>query len=251
MAFMMITVMSIILPRAGVAADRIHEVLMTETSIVEKADAEAVETKQGRIEFRHVGFRYPGAEDNVLTDIDFTAEPGQTTAIIGSTGSGKSTMVNLIPRFYDVTEGEILLDGRDIRDLKLASLREEIGFVPQKGILFSGTIASNLRFGRPDATDEEIRRAAEIAQASEFIDEKEEGYDSYIAQGGNNVSGGQKQRLSIARAIAKKPALFVFDDSFSALDMKTDASSSSPALYLIRWKSNPPTFPSASVPEAA
>ncbi|HAT81874.1 MAG TPA: ABC transporter, partial [Eubacterium sp.] len=223
MAFMMITVMSIILPRAGVAADRIHEVLMTETSIVEKADAEAVETKQGRIEFRHVGFRYPGAEDNVLTDIDFTAEPGQTTAIIGSTGSGKSTMVNLIPRFYDVTEGEILLDGRDIRDLKLASLREEIGFVPQKGILFSGTIASNLRFGRPDATDEEIRRAAEIAQASEFIDEKEEGYDSYIAQGGNNVSGGQKQRLSIARAIAKKPALFVFDDSFSALDMKTDA----------------------------
>ena len=223
MAFMMITVMSIILPRAGVAADRIHEVLMTETSIVEKADAEAVETKQGRIEFRHVGFRYPGAEDNVLTDTDFTAEPGQTTAIIGSTGSGKSTMVNLIPRFYDVTEGEILLDGRDIRDLKLASLREEIGFVPQKGILFSGTIASNLRFGRPDATDEEIRRAAEIAQASEFIDEKEEGYDSYIAQGGNNVSGGQKQRLSIARAIAKKPALFVFDDSFSALDMKTDA----------------------------
>ena len=223
MAFMMITVMSIILPRAGVAADRIHEVLMTETSIVEKADAEAVETKQGRIEFRHVGFRYPGAEDNVLTDIDFTAEPGQTTAIIGSTGSGKSTMVNLIPRFYDVTEGEILLDGRDIRDLKLASLREEIGFVPQKGILFSGTIASNLRFGRPDATDEEIRRAAEIAQASEFIDEKEEGYNSYIAQGGNNVSGGQKQRLSIARAIAKKPALFVFDDSFSALDMKTDA----------------------------
>ncbi|MCI5746216.1 ABC transporter ATP-binding protein [Eubacterium pyruvativorans] len=223
MAFMMITVMSIILPRAGVAADRIHEVLMTETSIVEKADAEAIETKQGRIEFRHVGFRYPGAEDNVLTDIDFTAEPGQTTAIIGSTGSGKSTMVNLIPRFYDVTEGEILLDGRDIRDLKLASLREEIGFVPQKGILFSGTIASNLRFGRPDATDEEIRRAAEIAQASEFIDEKEEGYDSYIAQGGNNVSGGQKQRLSIARAIAKKPALFVFDDSFSALDMKTDA----------------------------
>ena len=223
MAFMMITVMSIILTRAGVAADRIHEVLMTETSIVEKADAEAVETKQGRIEFRHVGFRYPGAEDNVLTDIDFTAEPGQTTAIIGSTGSGKSTMVNLIPRFYDVTEGEILLDGRDIRDLKLASLREEIGFVPQKGILFSGTIASNLRFGRPDATDEEIRRAAEIAQASEFIDEKEEGYDSYIAQGGNNVSGGQKQRLSIARAIAKKPALFVFDDSFSALDMKTDA----------------------------
>lgn len=223
MAFMMITVMSIILPRAGVAADRIHEVMTTKTSILEKADAADIETKQGRVEFRHVGFRYPGAEDNVLTDIDFTAEPGQTTAIIGSTGSGKSTLVNLIPRFYDVTEGEILLDGRDIRDLKLEALRDEIGFVPQKGVLFSGTIASNLRFGRADATDEEIRRAAEIAQATEFIDEKEDRYDSYIAQGGNNVSGGQKQRLSIARAIAKKPAMFVFDDSFSALDMKTDA----------------------------
>lgn len=175
------------------------------------------------LEFKNVSFRYPGAEEDVLHHISFKAEPGKVTAMIGSTGAGKSTLVNLIPRFYDVTEGEITLDGVDIRELALHELREEIGFVPQKGVLFSGTIASNLRFGKVSATDEEIKAAAEIAQAADFIAEKEEGFDSYIAQGGSNVSGGQKQRLAIARAIAKNPKVFVFDDSFSALDMKTDA----------------------------
>jgi ATP-binding cassette subfamily B protein len=170
-----------------------------------------------------VNFRYPGAEEDVLSDIDFVAEPGKITAIIGSTGCGKSTLVNLIPRFYDVTGGEILLDGEDIRSFTRKDLRDRIGFVPQKGILFSGTIASNLRFGAEDASDEQIRKAAEIAQATEFIEEKKHGYDSSIAQGGSNVSGGQKQRLAIARAIAKNPKIYVFDDSFSALDMKTDA----------------------------
>ena len=168
-------------------------------------------------------FRYPGAKEDVLSDIDFVAEPGKTTAIIGSTGCGKSTLVNLIPRFYDVTGGSIELDGHDIRDYTLSELRESIGFVPQKGILFSGTIASNLRFGKADASDEQIKKAADIAQASEFIETKNDGYESSIAQGGSNVSGGQKQRLAIARAIAKNPHIYVFDDSFSALDMKTDA----------------------------
>ena len=168
-------------------------------------------------------FRYPGAKEDVLSDIDFVAEPGKVTAIIGSTGCGKSTLVNLIPRFYDVTGGSIELDGHDIRDYTLSELRESIGFVPQKGILFSGTIASNLRFGKADASDEQIKKAADIAQASEFIETKNDKYDSSIAQGGSNVSGGQKQRLAIARAIAKDPHIYVFDDSFSALDMKTDA----------------------------
>ena len=170
-----------------------------------------------------MNFRYPEAKEDVLRDIDFVAEPGKTTAIIGSTGCGKSTLVNLIPRLYDVTGGEITLDGKDIRQITMHDLRDELGFVPQKGVLFSGTIASNLRFGKKDASDEEIRRAAEIAQAADFIEEKDEQYDSPIAQGGSNVSGGQKQRLAIARAIAKDPQIFIFDDSFSALDLKTDA----------------------------
>lgn len=223
MAFLMLTMLSIMLPRAGVAADRIDEVLRTETLIKEAKNPKKLASHRGLLTFSHVNFRYPGAEENVLEDIDFVAEPGKTTAIIGSTGCGKSTLVNLIPRFYDVTQGQINLDGEDIRDISLEELREEIGFVPQKGILFSGTIASNLRFGKKDATDAEIREAAEIAQATEFIENKNEKYESEIAQGGNNVSGGQKQRLAIARAIAKQPKLFVFDDSFSALDMKTDS----------------------------
>ena len=208
MAFLMLTAMSIMLPRAAVAAERIDEV---------------IKEHKGVIRFSHVSFRYPGAEADVLEDIDFNAEPGKTTAIIGSTGCGKSTLVNLIPRLYDVTDGSVTLDGQDIRNIRMEDLREEIGFVPQKGVLFSGTIASNLRFGKRDATDEEIKEAAAIAQATDFIEEKQEKYDSDIAQGGSNVSGGQKQRLAIARAIAKQPKIYVFDDSFSALDLKTDA----------------------------
>lgn len=223
MSFLMLTMMSIMLPRAGVAADRIAEVLETESSIRNPETPKKISQHKGVLEFDHVSFRYPGAKEDVLHDISFKAEPGKVTAIIGSTGSGKSTLVNLIPRFYDVTEGKITMDGEDIRNIRLDELREEIGFVPQKGVLFSGTIASNLRFGRKEASDEEIRKAAEIAQAAEFINEKDDGYDSYISQGGSNVSGGQKQRLAIARAIAKNPEIYVFDDSFSALDMKTDA----------------------------
>lgn len=223
MAFLMLTVMSIMLPRAGVAADRIHEVVTTQTTIRDSQQAVALENPVGVITFDHVSFRYPGAEKDVLHDLSFTAQPGKVTAIIGGTGSGKSTLVNLIPRFYDVTEGTITLDGIDIRDLTLENLRDQIGFIPQKGVLFSGTIASNLRFGRSDATEEEIDEAAKIAQAIEFIEEKKGGYESSIAQGGRNVSGGQKQRLAIARAIIKAPKIFIFDDSFSALDMKTDA----------------------------
>lgn len=223
MAFLMLTAMSIMLPRAGVAADRIHEVLSTETSVRDAVLPKEMTEHRGVVRFEHVSFRYPGAEKNVLQDLNFTAEPGKVTAIIGSTGSGKSTLVNLIPRFYDVTEGRITLDGTDIRELSLQALRREIGLVPQKGVLFSGTIASNLRFGREEASDSEIAEAAKIAQATEFIEDKREKYDSYISQGGRNVSGGQKQRLAIARAIAKDPRVFVFDDSFSALDMKTDA----------------------------
>ena len=223
MAFLMLTAMSIMLPRAAVAAERIDEVINTESSIEDAETPEELKEHKGVIRFSHVSFRYPGAEADVLEDIDFTAEPGKTTAIIGSTGCGKSTLVNLIPRLYDVTDGSVTLDGQDIRNIRMEDLREEIGFVPQKGVLFSGTIASNLRFGKRDATDEEIKEAAAIAQATDFIEEKQEKYDSDIAQGGSNVSGGQKQRLAIARAIAKQPKIYVFDDSFSALDLKTDA----------------------------
>lgn len=223
MSFLMLTMLSIMLPRAAVAAERIDEVIVTESSIHDADQTEAVTERNGVIRFDHVNFRYPGAEEDVLHDIDFIAEPGKTTAIIGSTGCGKSTLVNLIPRLYDVTGGKITLDGKDIRNIKMSDLREEIGFVPQKGVLFSGTIASNLRFGKEEATDEEIAKAAKIAQATEFIETKDDRYDSAIAQGGSNVSGGQKQRLAIARAIAKDPKILVFDDSFSALDLKTDA----------------------------
>jgi ATP-binding cassette subfamily B protein len=183
----------------------------------------APEEHGGDIVFSHVDFRYPGAEEDVLSDISFTAKAGKTTAVIGSTGSGKSTLVSLIPRFYDVTGGSIYIDGHDIRNITLHDLRDMIGYVPQKGVLFSGTIASNIRFGKKDASDGEMREAAETAQAMSFINEKEGGFESHIAQGGSNVSGGQKQRLAIARAIARKPEILVFDDSFSALDMKTDA----------------------------
>ena len=223
MSFLMLTMMSIMLPRAGVAAERIDEVLTTEVSIEEPNQSRTLTNHQGVVSFSHVYFRYREAKEDVLEDIDFTARPGEVTAIIGSTGCGKSTLVNLLPRFYDVTGGSITIDGEDIRTLSLKELRNEIGFVPQKGVLFSGTIASNLRFGNSDADDTLIREAAEIAQASDFIEEKNEGYESAIAQGGSNVSGGQKQRLAIARAIAKQPRIFIFDDSFSALDMKTDA----------------------------
>lgn len=223
MSFLMLTMMSIMLPRAAVAAERIDEVVRTESSIKNIDKPEKLTSHDGVISFEHVNFKYPGAEEDVLHDIDFVAKPGETTAIIGSTGCGKSTLVNLISRLYDVTDGKILLDGKDIRNISMSDLREEIGFVPQKGVLFSGTIASNLRFGNDNATDEEIKKAAEIAQATEFIEAKDDKYESSISQGGSNVSGGQKQRLAIARAIAKKPKIFIFDDSFSALDLKTDA----------------------------
>ena len=223
MSFLMLTMMSIMLPRAAVAAERIDEVIRTESSVKEPDQPETLKAHNGVVTFSDVSFRYPGAEADVLEHIDFVAEPGKTTAIIGSTGCGKSTLVNLIPRLYDVTGGTITLDGQDIRTISMEDLREEIGFVPQKGVLFSGTIASNLRFGKRDATDEQIKEAAEIAQAAEFIENKDDKYESSIAQGGSNVSGGQKQRLAIARAIAKQPKIYVFDDSFSALDLKTDA----------------------------
>ena len=223
MSFLMLSALSIMLPRAIVAADRIDEVLLTKSSIQESKETKNIEKKSGLVKFEHVNFMYPNAKANVLSDIDFEARPGQTTAIIGSTGCGKSTLVNLIPRLYDVTKGKITIDGVDIKDLKLEDLRNLIGIVPQKGVLFSGDIESNIKFGRDDASMEDVINAASIAQATEFIDKKSDGYKSSIAQGGSNVSGGQKQRLSIARAIAKKPLVYIFDDSFSALDLKTDA----------------------------
>ena len=224
MAFLMLTMLSIMLPRAAVAADRIDEVMKTASSVENPDNPVHVEDKaEGKVRFNHVNFRYPNAEDCVLENIDFEALPGQTTAIIGSTGCGKSTLVNLIPRLYDVTEGSITIDGTDIRDMSLEDLRGMIGFVPQKAVLFSGTIASNIKFGNSDVSDDDMKQCAQIAQATEFIEEKDDTYNSRIAQGGSNVSGGQKQRLSIARAIAKHPKIFVFDDSFSALDLKTDA----------------------------
>ena len=223
MGFLMLCMISIMLPRAAVAADRVEEVLKSETMIHDpKQEKHFPEDGKGVLTFDHVSFRYPGADEDVLDDITFTAKPGETTAIIGSTGSGKSTLVNLIPRFYDVTSGDITLDGVDIREVKQHELREKLGYVPQKGVLFSGDIASNIMFGNSHGSDDEMIEAAEIAQATEFIDTKPEKYKSPISQGGSNVSGGQKQRLSIARAIAKHPQVFIFDDSFSALDYKTD-----------------------------
>ncbi len=224
MAFLMLSMLSVMLPRASVSANRIVEVLNTEVSIRNPEQPKRPsEDRKGEVEFSHVSFSYPGAEEEVLHDITFTAKKGETVAFIGSTGSGKSTLVNLIPRFFDVSEGVIRVDGVDIREMDIRDLRSRLGYVPQKGILFSGTIASNLRFGAEDASMEELNQAADIAQASEFIAQKEDGMESPIAQGGTNVSGGQKQRLSIARAVAKHPEIYIFDDSFSALDYKTDA----------------------------
>lgn len=223
MAFLSIATISTILPRASVSAVRIDEILSTNTIIQDpERKMPFAYDKKGVVEFDHVSFRYPEAEEDVLHDITFTANPGQTTAIIGSTGSGKSTVINLIPRFYDVTEGHIYVDGVDVRDTTQHDLREKLGYVPQKGVLFSGNIASNILYGNPNGSHERMMKAAEIAQAMDFIEEKPEKYKSYISQGGSNVSGGQKQRLSIARAIAKNPEIYVFDDSFSALDYKTD-----------------------------
>ena len=225
MSFLMITMISIMLPRANVAAKRINEVLTTVGTIEdpEVPERPAADVK-GKVEFDHVSFAYPDAGENVLTDITFTAERGETVAVIGSTGSGKSTLVNLIPRFYDVTEGAVRVDGVDVRDMEQKDLRDRLGYVPQKAVLFSGTIDSNIRYGKEDISEAEVQTAAQIAQAADFIEEKDKGYKSPISQGGTNVSGGQKQRLSIARAIAKKPEIYIFDDSFSALDFKTDSS---------------------------
>ena len=224
MAFLMISMISIMLPRAAVSARRINEVIEAEPSIKDKEETKKFDpNKKGLVEFKDVSFRYPDADTEILEDINFTAEPGKTTAIIGSTGSGKSTVVNLIPRFYDVTGGELLIDGVNVKDISQKDLRDIIGFVPQKGVLFSGTIESNIKYSDENMSDERMIEAAEIAQATEFINDKENKYKDPIAQGGSNVSGGQKQRLSIARAIAKDPEIFVFDDSFSALDFKTDS----------------------------
>ncbi len=223
MSFLMLSMVSIMLPRASVSAGRIMEVIDMDLTIHDPHKPEQfVESKKGYLEFEKVSFRYPKAEDDVLSGITFTARPGETTAIIGSTGSGKSTLVQLIPRFFDVTEGSIKVDGVDIRQVSQHDLRNKLGYVPQKGVLFSGTIDSNLRYGKQDATEEEILRAVKIAQAADFIEEKPEKFETAISQGGGNVSGGQKQRLSIARAIAKDPEIYIFDDSFSALDYKTD-----------------------------
>ena len=224
MAFLMISMISIMLPRASVSANRINEVLETEPAIKDKEETKKFDpNKKGLVEFKNVSFRYPDADTEILEDINFTAEPGKTTAIIGSTGSGKSTVVNLIPRFYDVTGGELRIDGVNVKDVSQKDLRDIIGFVPQKGLLFSGTIESNIKYADDNMSDEKMYKAAEIAQATEFIETKEKKYQDPIAQGGGNVSGGQRQRISIARALAKDPEIFVFDDSFSALDLKTDA----------------------------
>lgn len=222
-SFLFIAMMFIFLPRAAVSMGRVGEILKKEISITDKENTQEIKEKRGIVEFKNVSFRYADAEDAVLSDISFTARPGETTAFIGSTGSGKTTLVNLIPRFFDVTEGSITIDGVDIRDMKQHELREMIGYVPQKGMLFSGDIKSNIAYGAEDKSFENIKRAAEVAQAEDFIMEKEEGFDAPVAQGGTNVSGGQKQRLSIARALAKKAPIYIFDDSFSALDFKTDA----------------------------
>ena len=224
MSFLMISMISILLPRAAVSAARVNEVLDTDIVLKDiESPKKFIESRKGYVEFKNVSFRYPDGDENVLENISFTARPGETTAFIGSTGSGKSTLVNLIPRFYDVTEGEILVNGINIKEVSQHDLRDKIGYVPQKGVLFSGTIESNLKYGNIEASDRVVKKAAEIAQATEFINSKPEKFESPIAQGGTNVSGGQKQRLSIARAIAKEPEIYIFDDSFSALDYKTDA----------------------------
>jgi ATP-binding cassette subfamily B protein len=223
-AFLMMSMLFIFLPRAAVSGGRIADVLETELVIKDPQDPKQFNDPiVNQIEFRDVSFRYPGALDDVLHDISFTARPGETTALIGSTGCGKSTVVNLIPRFHDVTEGAIYLDGLDVRHVMQSDLRDKIGYVPQQGMLFSGTIESNLRYGDENASAETLKEAVDIAQASEFIFDKPEGFEAEISQGGSNVSGGQKQRLAIARALVKKPPIYIFDDSFSALDFKTDS----------------------------
>jgi ATP-binding cassette subfamily B protein len=223
-SFLMLAMMFIILPRASVSGDRIADVLETEPVIKDPQEPKQFSQPfKGTIEFRNVSFRYPAAEEDVLHDINFTAQPGQTTAFIGTTGSGKSTIVSLIPRFYDVTEGAVLVDGTDIRQVAQHDLRDHIGYIPQKSNLFSGTIESNLRYADENASDDDLKLAADIAQASEFINSKTEGMQAEVSQGGSNVSGGQKQRLAIARALVKKAPIYIFDDSFSALDYKTDA----------------------------
>jgi len=223
-SFLVLSMMSITLPRTIVSLKRIGEILDKDIVIKDKKETKKFpKNKKGYIEFKNVSFRYPDAEENSLSKLNFIAEPGKTTAIIGSTGSGKSTLINLIPRFFDVTEGQILIDGVDIRDVSQKDLREKIGLVPQKGVLFSGTIESNIKFGKNNLTKKDVEKASEIAQAKDFIIDREDGFNSPISQGGKNVSGGQKQRLAIARAIAKKPEIYIFDDSFSALDFKTDA----------------------------
>ena len=222
-ALLMISMMFIMLPRAAASADRINEVLEIEPEIKDADQVKRADKQKGYVEFQNVTFSYPGAEEPALSHISFSAAPGEVTAIIGGTGSGKSTLVSLIPRFYDIDSGHLLVDGVDVREMAQEHLRSKMGFVPQKAVLFSGTVAENIRYGKEDATDEEVRHAADVAQATEFISEMKDGFDSVIAQGGTNVSGGQKQRLSIARALVRKPEIYVFDDTFSALDFKTDA----------------------------
>ena len=223
MSVMMAVMMSLMIPRAEASAERIQEVLLTPSSVIETTDPKSPKARKGLIEFKDVEFRYPGAEHPVLSGISFTAKPGVMTAIVGSTGSGKTTLLNLIPRFIDASAGQILMDGIDVRDQSLENVWSEIGFVPQRAFLFGGTIASNLKYGKADASDEELWEALTVAQADEFVKEKEDGLNSPVSQGGTNFSGGQRQRLSIARAIVKKPQIYILDDSFSALDYSTDA----------------------------
>ena len=223
MSVMMLSMLFVMLPRASASAERIGEVLETEVTVTDPKKPETIESGLGIVRFEDVTFSYPGAAEPVLSEITFTAYPGQTTAIIGGTGSGKSTILDLVPRFHDPAKGRITLDGVDLRNLRQKDLRSRLGYVPQKAVLFSGTVAANIRGGKQDATDQEVRAAAEVAQATEFINEREDGYESYIAQGGTNVSGGQKQRLSIARAVVRQPQVYLLDDTFSALDYRTDA----------------------------